>query len=157
MFFPLFMPKSESLPSLFRPSLPLLFTKEQPWTICSFSWAHKKEWFAQKNWWPNSQPWYHNHFLNVLCSISNVYIFILINLKLNTHVLWPSARGVEPADLYQGFNEWLWAIRSDRSGPMSNCERFAQISQDRWVTVNESLRSLMTKEQPWGNRSGCSG
>ena len=48
MFFPLFMPKSESLPSLFRPSLPLLFTKEQPWTICSFSWAHKKEWFAQK-------------------------------------------------------------------------------------------------------------
>ena len=36
------------------------------------------------------------------------------------------------------------------------CERFAQIAQDKWVTVRESLRSLKTNEQPWANGSGRS-
>ena len=42
------------------------------------------------------------------------------------------------------------------SNQMSNCERFAQIAQDKWATVSESLRSLRGNEQPWANRSGCS-
>ena len=57
------------------------------------------------------------------------------------------------------FTHWLIAhllIRSDRSNQMSNCERFAQIPQDKWATVIKSLRSLMSKEQPWANRSGRS-
>ena len=36
---------------------------------------------------------------------------------------------------------------------MSDCERFAQIAQDKWVTVSKSLRSLMSKERPWENRT----
>ena len=35
-------------------------------------------------------------------------------------------------------------IRSDRSNQMSDCERF---TQDKWATVSESLRSLMSKER----------
>ena len=45
------------------------------------------------------------------------------------------------------FDEQLWAICSDRSGQMSDCERIAQVSHDKEATVSESLRSLMTKEQ----------
>ena len=39
-------------------------------------------------------------------------------------------------------NEWLWAIRSDRSWEMCDCERM--------------FRLLKTNEQPWANRSGRS-
>ena len=39
---------------------------------------------------------------------------------------------------------------------MSDCERFSQIAQDKWVTVSKSLRSLMTNEKLWANCSGCS-
>ena len=39
---------------------------------------------------------------------------------------------------------------------MSHCERFPQIAQNKWATVSESLRSLMSKERPWANRSGRS-
>ena len=53
-------------------------------------------------------------------------------------------------------NELLWAIRSDRSRQMSNCERIAQVAQDKWATVSESLRSLMTNEWPWVIHSGRS-
>ena len=38
-------------------------------------------------------------------------------------------------------------IRSFCSNQMSNCERFAQIAQDKWATVSDSLRSLMINEQ----------
>ena len=39
-------------------------------------------------------------------------------------------------------------ICSDRSNQqMSDCERFAQIAQDKWATVSESLRLLMSKER----------
>ena len=48
-------------------------------------------------------------------------------------------------------------IRSSRSGQISECERFAQVTQDKWATVSESLRSLMTNEGMWAIRSGCSG
>ena len=48
-------------------------------------------------------------------------------------------------------------IRSSRSGQISECERFAQVAQDKWATVSESLRSLMTNEGMWAIRSGCSG
>ena len=45
-------------------------------------------------------------------------------------------------------------ILSFRSNQMSDCERFAQIAQDKWATVSESLRSLKTNERPWAIRSG---
>ena len=47
-------------------------------------------------------------------------------------------------------------IRSFRSNQMSDCERFTQIAQDKWVIVRELLRSLRGNEQPWGTRSGRS-
>ena len=47
-------------------------------------------------------------------------------------------------------------ICSFRSNQMSDCERFAQIAQDKWATVSESLRSLRGNERPWANRSGRS-
>ena len=39
---------------------------------------------------------------------------------------------------------------------MSDCEWFTQIAQEKFAAVSESLRSLMTKEQPWANCSGRS-
>ena len=42
------------------------------------------------------------------------------------------------------------------SNQMSDFERFAQIAQDKWATVSESLRSLKGNEQLWANRSGHS-
>ena len=47
-------------------------------------------------------------------------------------------------------------ICSFRSNQMSDCERFAQIAQDKWATVSECLRSLRGYEQLWANRSGGS-
>ena len=47
-------------------------------------------------------------------------------------------------------------IRSEHSNQMSDCEQFSQITQDKWATVSKLHRSLMSKEQPWANRSGCS-
>ena len=38
-------------------------------------------------------------------------------------------------------------ICSNRSDQMSDCERFAQIAQDKRATVSESLRLLMSKER----------
>ena len=40
---------------------------------------------------------------------------------------------------------------------MSKCEWFAQVPQDKWATVNKSLRSLITNEQMWAICSGSSG
>ena len=56
---------------------------------------------------------------------------------------------------YRGCKAGL-GIRSFRSNQMSNCERFAQIAQDKWATVSKSLRSLISKERPWATRSGRS-
>ena len=47
-------------------------------------------------------------------------------------------------------------ICSFRSNQMSDCELFAQIAQDKYATVSESLRSHKTNERPWANRSGRS-
>ena len=81
--FPLFMPKRESLPSIFTKELPWAIrsgpswqkTKEwrerfalfQEWLLfCSF--AHKKRVNRSKNWWatviPKSQPWLYCTYLN---------------------------------------------------------------------------------------------
>ena len=38
-------------------------------------------------------------------------------------------------------------ICSDRFNQMSDCERFAQIAQDKWATVSDSLRSHMINER----------
>ena len=42
------------------------------------------------------------------------------------------------------------------SNQISDCERFPQIAQDKWVIVSESLRSLRGNERSWANRSGHS-
>ena len=42
--------------------------------------------------------------------------------------------------------ERLWAIRSDRSRQMSDCEQIAQVAHIKRATVSESLRLLMTNE-----------
>ena len=42
------------------------------------------------------------------------------------------------------------------SNQMSDCERLAQIAQDKRVTVSDSLRSLRGNKQPWANNSGRS-
>ena len=47
-------------------------------------------------------------------------------------------------------------ISSFCSNQMSNCEQFAQITQDKWATMSESLRLLRGNERPWANRSGHS-
>ena len=39
-------------------------------------------------------------------------------------------------------NEQSWAIRSGRSEEMSERERIAQVAQQKWATVSESLSSL---------------
>ena len=44
-------------------------------------------------------------------------------------------------------NERLWTICSDRSRQMSNHERIAQVAQDKWATLRNSLRSLRGNEQ----------
>ena len=56
----------------------------------------------------------------------------------------------------QGWEFTYSLIRSDHSNQMSDCEWFAQIAKDKWATVSESLRSLMSKERLWANCSGCS-
>ena len=53
-------------------------------------------------------------------------------------------------------NEQLWAIRSDRSRQMSDCEQIAQVAQRKWAIVSKLLRSLKTNERPWAIRSGSS-
>ena len=66
--------------------------------------------------------------------------------------------------LFCFFQGWKFAhsliahllICSDCSNQMSDCDQFDQISQDKWATVSESLRSLILKERPWANHSGCS-
>ena len=43
------------------------------------------------------------------------------------------------------------------SNQMSDCERFAQITQDKWAIMSELLRSLKGNERPWAICSGRSG
>ena len=53
-------------------------------------------------------------------------------------------------------SEKIYAVRT-RLGIWSFAHpSFAQIAQDRWANVTNSLRSLRTNEQLWGNRSGHS-
>ena len=42
------------------------------------------------------------------------------------------------------------------STQMSDCAQLAQIAQDKWATVSESLRSHRGNEPPWANSSGRS-
>ena len=55
---------------------------------------------------------------------------------------------------YQATRAGNSLIRSFRLNQMSNCERFAQIAQEKWATVSELLRSLRGNEQLWTIRSG---
>ena len=36
-------------------------------------------------------------------------------------------------------NEQLWAIRSDRSRQMSDCERIAQVARDKWAIRSKNF------------------
>ena len=50
--------------------------------------------------------------------------------------------------------EWPWANRSGCSEEMSDLERIAQLAQDKWVTLRDSLRSLRGNERmsDWLNK-----
>ena len=63
----------------------------------------------------------------------------------------------------------MWANSSGRSPKISNvskslrlltkreqCEWIAQVAHQKWVTMNNSLRSLRGNERSWANRSGRS-
>ena len=77
-------------------------------------------WLLWTNIWPRNQTYV-------------VYRYICFNQGWeSTHLL----RSLKS-------NERIWAIRSDCSGQMSDCERIAQVAHDKWVTVSDSLRSLM--------------
>ena len=69
-----------------------------------------------------------------------------------------SYQGWEFAHLLRSLksNEQLWAICSNRSGQMSNCEQIAQVAHVKRATISKSLRSLMKNEQSWDIRSGRS-
>ena len=47
-------------------------------------------------------------------------------------------------------------LAKDSLIPSEQCERIAQVAQDKWATVNDSLRSFRINEQSWVNRSGRS-
>ena len=60
-------------------------------------------------------------------------------------------------------NEPPWAIRSDRSKQMSDCEHIAQVAHEKWAIMSDSLRLLRENErfaqvahQKWAIRSCCS-
>ena len=40
--------------------------------------------------------------------------------------------------------------------PSEQSERIAQVAQDKWATMSDSLRSLRRNERSWANRSGRS-
>ena len=71
--------------------------------------------------------------------------------KWMSKILWHT-----PFKNGQGWEFAHLIIHSFRSNQMSDYERFAQIAQDKWATVSESLRSLETNEWPWANPSGHS-
>ena len=48
-------------------------------------------------------------------------------------------------------------ICSNCLGQISKCGQFAQVAQDKWATVRNTLRLLMTNEQMWAICSGRSG
>ena len=54
------------------------------------------------------------------------------------------------------FNEQLWAIGSNHSGQISDCEQIAPVAPDKRVKDSELLMSLMTKELLWAIHSGHS-
>ena len=93
---------------------------------------------------PNQQP-----CIKGTVSQDFLPLFLLFSSKsltMQTHTIWTLQSGL-------GIRSLL--IRSDRSNQMSNCEQFTQIAQVKWVTVSESLRLLISKEQLWANCSGC--
>ena len=52
--------------------------------------------------------------------------------------------------------EPLLAIRSDRSWQKSDSEQIPQVTNQKWVTVSNLLRSLTKNEWPWAIYSGRS-
>ena len=85
--------------------------------------------------------------------LSNVEIERLCKFDSKFVSVEPDCQG----PIYTGLGIRSSLICSNRSGQMNKCERFAQVAQDKWATVSESFRSLMTNEQMWVIRSVRSG
>ena len=102
-----------------------LFTKEQcEWFACASSKSlAKNERFARK-----------------------IHIF---SMFLTVFPLFYAQEQIPPVAFcsFALFLRVTWAIRSRCSLQKSNHELFAQVAHDKRVTVNDSLRLLMTKEQ----------
>ena len=77
----------------------------------------------------------HCSSFNVMCQAFHPKCFFLAPLR--PYFLFPPTRAGNSL-----IHSSLILIRSFRSDQMSDCERFAQIAQDEWATVSESLRSL---------------
>ena len=74
------------------------------------------------------------------------YVFICLNKKTRVICSFPL------------FSWAMWANCSGHSQKLRDCERIAQVAQvalDKWATLSESLRSLMTNQWPWVIHSGA--
>ena len=83
--------------------------------------------------------------LDLFCPIQKK--FPHSTLLCNSYLLYSRAGNLPHSLILLKSNEWLWAIRSDRSRQMSDCERIAQVAHDKWATVSDSLMSLTKNEQ----------
>ena len=80
---------------------------------------------------------------------------VLVNFKFSENVAFSivATRKIPGAEDCRAGNSLICSFRSNQ---MSDCERFAQIAQDKWATMSESLRSLISKDWLWANCSGRS-
>ena len=139
------------------------------WWLLSYVWETLfNTWCLLPNaWWLLSYVW--ETLFNTWCQLPNAWW--LLHLMLNVYYIVKVWRHYQEHDasawrnkLFMSIQGWKFAhlliayslICSFRSNRLSNCERFAQIAQDKWVTVSELLRLLRGNEQPWANHSGRS-
>ena len=88
-------------------------------------------------------------------------VYLPQDLKVFLHIIILRVSFLKKSSCYwlsvtQGWEFAHSLIRSFHSNQMSDCEWIAQVTQDKWATVSESLRLLMTNQGPWANRSGRS-
>ena len=88
-------------------------------------------------------------------------VYLPQDLKVFLHIIILRVSFLKKSSCYwlsvtQGWEFAHSLIRSFHSNQMSDCEWIAQVTQDKWATVSESIRLLMTNQGPWANRSGRS-
>ena len=81
------------------------------------------------------------HSFNIIFIL---FIFFMPHSEHYQHLLqgWKFAHSL----ISLNSNERLWVIRSGRSEEMSEREPIAQVAQDKWATMSDSLRLLRGNE-----------